>query len=52
MLGFCGVSCYIFEDFCDCFVFECEVIKCVCNKMGLINVEIMILFVCILEEGC
>lgn len=50
MFGFCGVGCYVFESFCDCFVFECEVMKCVCNDMGLINVEVMVLFVCIVVQ--
>lgn len=50
MFGFCGVGCYVFDSFCDCFVLECEVVKCVCNDMGLINVEIMILFVCIVDQ--
>lgn len=50
MFGFCGVLCYISELFCDCFELECCVLKKVCNEMGLINVEIMVFFVCILGE--
>ncbi|MFC4699578.1 phosphoenolpyruvate synthase [Glaciecola siphonariae] len=51
MLGFRGASRYISEDFRDCFALECEAIKRVRNKMGLVNVEIMIPFIRTVEEG-
>ena len=51
MLGFRGASRYISESFRDCFALECEAIKRVRSKMGLVNVEIMIPFVRTLEEG-
>lgn len=51
MLGFRGASRYISDDFKECFALECEAIKRVRNKMGLVNVEIMIPFVRTLEEG-
>lgn len=52
MIGFCGVSCYVDLSFLVVFVLECKVVLCVCNEMGLDNLWVMILFVCMLEEGC
>lgn len=51
MLGFRGASRYISEDFRDCFALECEAIKRVRNKMGLVNVEVMIPFIRTVQEG-
>lgn len=50
MLGFWGVFCYIFESFCDCFEFECWVMKWVCEEMGLDNIELMVFFVWMVGE--
>jgi pyruvate, water dikinase len=51
MLGFRGASRYYHELYKDGFKLECEAIKQVRDKMGLINVKIMIPFCRTLEEG-
>lgn len=50
MIGFRGVSRYIAETFQDCFALECEAIKRVRDKMGLVNVEVMFPFVRTVNE--
>ena len=51
MLGFRGASRYISDEFKECFELECDAIKRVRDKMGLVNVEIMIPFVRTVEEA-
>jgi pyruvate, water dikinase len=51
MLGFRGASRYYHELYKDGFRLECEAIKQVRDKMGLINIKIMIPFCRTLEEG-
>lgn len=51
MIGYRGASRYISEQFGPCFAMECEAIRTVRDKMGLMNVEIMIPFVRTLAEA-
>jgi pyruvate,water dikinase len=51
MLGFRGATRYISEDFGAAFALECAAIKRVREKMGLVNVEIMVPFVRTLKQA-
>ena len=45
MLGFRGAARYVSDSFRPCFELECAAIRKVRNKMGLLNVQVMIPFV-------
>ncbi len=51
MLGFRGASRYIAESFRDCFELECEAMRQVRERMGLVNVELMVPFVRTTKEA-
>jgi pyruvate,water dikinase len=51
MLGFCGASRYLSDDFRACFELECQALKRVLEQMGLTNVEIMVPFARTLDEA-
>ncbi len=51
MLGFRGASRYVRKEFSDCFELECRAVKRVREKMGLLNINIMIPFVRTLQEA-
>src|SRR5690606_11521444 len=51
MLGFRGASRYIAESFRDCFELECEAMRRVRERMGLVNVELMVPFVRTTKEA-
>lgn len=51
MLGFRGASRYLADDFRPCFKLECEAIKRVRERMGLMNVWVMVPFVRTLGEA-
>ncbi|CAN0304918.1 unnamed protein product, partial [Phaeothamnion confervicola] len=51
MLGFRGASRYVADSFKPCFEMECEALRYVREKMGLINVEVMVPFVRTVSEA-
>ncbi|HEY5806668.1 MAG TPA: phosphoenolpyruvate synthase [Povalibacter sp.] len=51
MLGFRGASRYVDETFRPCFELECRALKRVREKMGLMNVQVMVPFVRTLKEA-
>ncbi|MCD6733397.1 MAG: phosphoenolpyruvate synthase [Burkholderiaceae bacterium] len=51
MLGFRGASRYIADGFRDCFELECQAMRRVREKMGLVNVELMVPFVRTTKEA-
>ncbi len=51
MLGYRGASRYVSEGFKKCFELECKAVKRAREKMGLVNIDIMIPFVRTLDEG-
>lgn len=51
MLGYRGASRYLSKDFHDAFTLECEAIKRVRLKLGLVNTQVMFPFVRTLKEA-
>lgn len=51
MLGFRGAARYYSDNFKEAFKLECKAIKKVRNKLGLLNVKIMVPFCRTIEEG-
>jgi pyruvate,water dikinase len=51
MIGFRGAGRYIAPNFSDCFEMECRAMKRVREKLGYINVELMIPFVRTVQEA-
>jgi pyruvate,water dikinase len=51
MLGFRGAARYIADSFRDCFELECRALRYVRERMGLVNVELMIPFVRTVQEA-
>ncbi|MHB1586027.1 MAG: phosphoenolpyruvate synthase [Acidiferrobacteraceae bacterium] len=51
MIGLRGASRYISREFRDCFELECRALKCVRDRMGFTNVEIMVPFVRTVDEA-
>ena len=51
MLGFRGASRYVDEEFKPCFELECRALRRVRNRMGLMNVQVMVPFVRTLAEA-
>ena len=51
MIGFRGASRYLSSSFEDCFELECRALKFVRDKMGLLNIELMVPFVRTLDEA-
>jgi len=51
MLGFRGAARYLAPSFRECFELECAAMKKVRDELGLTNVELMVPFVCTLDEA-